>query len=112
MHGPEAFSRARKEGLRRTGKLLVLWALRRAETPPRPSRLGLVVGRRHGLAVERNLFKRRLREAFRLNKERFPRGWDLVVTPNAPKGAKVRFPPSFKDLAGDLVGLVGMAARP
>lgn len=113
MHGPETFSRTRKEGRRRAGKHLVLWTRPRGETPPRASRLGLVVGRRHGSAVERNLFKRRLREAFRLNKELFPRGWDLVVTPKSTeKGAKSLFPPSYRLLLEDFLALARGATAP
>jgi len=45
------------------------------------SRIGLVVGKRIGSAVRRNRVKRLFREAFRLNKSRLPRGFDLVVVP-------------------------------
>jgi len=47
------------------------------------SRLGLVVGRRHGCAVRRNRMKRLLREAFRLNRTRLGVACDLVVTPTS-----------------------------
>ena len=42
------------------------------------SRLGLSVGKRVGRAVQRNRVRRRLREAFRLNKSKLPQGYDIV----------------------------------
>ncbi len=47
---------------------------------PHP-RLGLSVSRKIGKAVFRNRWKRLLREAFRLSRERLPAGIDLVVVP-------------------------------
>jgi ribonuclease P protein component len=44
-------------------------------------RLGLSVSKKVGNAVERNRWKRRIREAFRLQKADLPCGIDLVVRP-------------------------------
>ncbi len=48
-------------------------------------RLGLSVSRQVGNAVQRNAWKRRIREAFRLGRSALPEGVDLVVRPQ--KGA-------------------------
>jgi len=45
-------------------------------------RLGIVVTRKYGSAVERNRIKRKIREAFRKTAYRLP-AVDLVIKPNA-----------------------------
>ncbi len=59
---------------------ITLWAL---PNDGKLTRLGLIVGRRHGNAVQRNRLKRLLREAFRLQQHDLPEGIDLVCTPRA-----------------------------
>ena len=55
---------------------LVLYAKRnRTQT----NRVGVTVGKKLGHAVVRNRVRRRLREVYRLNEERFAPGWDIVV---------------------------------
>jgi ribonuclease P protein component len=49
---------------------------------PHP-RLGLSVSRKVGGAVDRNRWKRLLREAFRLTRPQLPPGIDLVIVPRA-----------------------------
>jgi ribonuclease P protein component len=43
------------------------------------NRLGLTVSTKVGKAVVRNRVRRRLKEAYRLSEESFPRGYDIVV---------------------------------
>ena len=100
LRGRASFARARRLGQRRAGRWLVLWGYRRDDSPPRAGRLGVVVGRHHGGAVARNLFKRRMRDIFRHHKP--PRGWDLVVT--AKSGMK-DFPPAHRELERDFLHL-------
>ena len=43
------------------------------------NRVGITVSKKLGCAVVRNRARRRLREVYRLNEERFIPGWDIVV---------------------------------
>ena len=43
------------------------------------NRVGITVSKKLGGAVIRNRVRRRLREVYRLNEERFLPGWDIVV---------------------------------
>lgn len=43
------------------------------------NRVGLTVSKKLGCAVVRNRVRRRLREVYRLNEDRFSPGWDIVV---------------------------------
>jgi ribonuclease P protein component len=45
------------------------------------SRVGLSVARKWGKAHERNRVRRLYREAFRLTKEKLPRGFDFILIP-------------------------------
>ena len=43
------------------------------------NRVGITVGKKLGKAHIRNRTRRRLREVYRLNEEKFQPGWDIVV---------------------------------
>lgn len=43
------------------------------------NRVGITAGKKLGHAVVRNRVRRRLREVYRLNEDRFTPGWDIVV---------------------------------
>ena len=55
---------------------LVLYARRnRTDT----NRVGITVSKKLGKANVRNRVRRRLREVYRLNEEKFQTGWDIVI---------------------------------
>ena len=43
------------------------------------NRIGITAGKKLGKAVVRNRVRRRLREVYRLNEDKFQPGWDIVV---------------------------------
>lgn len=43
------------------------------------NRIGITAGKKLGKAVVRNRVRRRLREVYRLNEEKFQPGWDIVI---------------------------------
>ena len=58
------------------GSYLVLYARKnRSET----NRVGITVSKKLGKAHIRNRIRRRLREIYRLNEEKFLPGWDIVL---------------------------------
>lgn len=64
-----------------------------AREVPGPARLGLVVSKRVGNAVQRNRTKRVIREAFRRSNELWPSGFDFLVIAR----------PSLSELGSDAV---------
>lgn len=66
-------------------------------------RLGLSVSRKYGPAVARNRWKRLVREAFRLSREKLPKEVDLIVLP------RERLEPTLEQLLHSLPRLAGKA---
>lgn len=76
QHGTD-FRRARFEGRKLTGRLMLLNVLRAEDLPGR--RLGVVTSRQLGNAVTRNRARRIVREAWRLIQEQVTTPCDVVV---------------------------------
>ena len=77
------FQRLYIEGNRYRGKyLIIIYQTNHSDT----SRLGVVVSKKHGNAVQRNKIKRRLRTLFRTNKDRLQVPMDLVLIPKREIG--------------------------
>jgi ribonuclease P protein component len=74
------FDRVMRRGQRLGDGVLTIWALRQTLGV---TRLGLVVGKKHGNAPQRNRVKRVLREAFRLSQHELPGNLDLAIAPRA-----------------------------
>ena len=70
------FRRLYNRGTSAANAYLVLYVRRNGSEK---NRVGITVSGKLGKAVERNLIRRRLREIYRTNEDRFLPGWDLVV---------------------------------
>ena len=68
------------------------------------NRVGITVSKKLGKAVIRNRVRRRIREAYRLNEERFQPGWDIVVVARS-RAVEV----SFQKLTQSLLSLAEQA---
>jgi ribonuclease P protein component len=71
------------KGFRVSGPLFAAFCLAR-DGSGESARLGLTVPKAVGKAVDRNRIKRRLREAFRLNRSGLNPRWDIVLNPRRP----------------------------
>ena len=68
------------------------------------NRVGITVSKKLGKAHIRNRIRRRLREVYRLNEDRFAPGWDIVVVART----KARYV-SFAELTAAYLSLAGKA---
>lgn len=78
LRGRDAIGRLFEEGSAGACGGVLVRALRSPE-PDGPSRIVAVAGKKLGNAVKRNRMKRRLRAAFRTQKDALPKGWDLAL---------------------------------
>ena len=69
------FQRLYKTSGQANGYLVLYARKNRTDT----NRVGITVSKKLGHAVVRNRVRRRLREIYRLNENRFQPGWDIVV---------------------------------
>ncbi len=95
LRKPREFQYVYKNGRKWVGNYLLLIFV---ENNLPCSRIGIVVSKKVGRAVVRNKIKRRLREIVRLNIDKIPSGYDIVVI--SKKSAKMV---SFWDLKEDLI---------
>lgn len=102
ISGDKRFERLRREGAAAGDGLLLVRALANGR---QQARLGLAVSRSSGGAVRRSRLRRMIREAFRLNKARLPRGLDLLVGPRAGAAGA-----GLPELGRSLVALARKAA--
>jgi len=77
LKGKKIINAAYKQGKRRVSHPLTVHGLRREDNGK--SRLGISVGRKVGNSVQRNLIKRRIREAYRTMQNELPEGTDWLV---------------------------------
>lgn len=96
------FANVYQSGLYAADHMLVINACPNGQTR---SRLGLSISRRVGNAVQRNRWKRALRESFRTQQSKLPTGWDWVIRPK--KGAE----PDSEQIRASLKRLVHRIAR-
>ena len=97
------FEKVIRTGRRASDSLLVVYAV---ENHLEWSRLGISIPKRIGNAVRRHHVRRRIREAFRRNKNKYRKHVDLVCVARA--GAAVKGAP----IESSLVRLIHQAASP
>jgi len=84
-----------------SGQTMILWV---REGEDAAMRLGVVASRKTGNAVKRNRAKRRLREAFRLNRHRFRGKVDIILI-----ARRAIIQAAWKDIEQELLDLAGRA---
>ncbi|MDO4614962.1 MAG: ribonuclease P protein component [Lachnospiraceae bacterium] len=69
------FSRVYRRGKSKANKQLVMYILKRQD---QMNRMGISVSKKVGNSVIRHRIKRRMKEIYRLNEEKFGSGYDIV----------------------------------
>jgi ribonuclease P protein component len=105
------FSRVHQQGRRKSDAVLqVRLAPRPADVPSDARiRLGILVTKKYGSAVERNRFKRLVRAAIRALGPDLTSGWDLLVLPRAAHDATM---PVVLASLRSLLGMLGAVRAP
>lgn len=110
------FDRVFRSGRSHGGRYFVLYTFPRGEAPGTQEeplsegpRLGLSVSRKVGGAVDRNLVKRLLREAFVTEGPKLPAGLDVVVVAR-PDARELAEREGLEGMRRELAELVGKAA--
>lgn len=85
IRGQADFDRIYSARVRVWNELVTVHVMRRPDAfgetaEVQPARLGLSVSKKVGSAPTRNRWKRMIREVFRLNRERIPKGFDYIVS--------------------------------
>ncbi len=93
------FRRLYQKGKNAVGSCMVLYCRPNGTAE---NRVGLTVSVKLGCAVRRNRIRRRFREIYRLNEERFLPGFDLVVV---ARGRAARA--EYKELEREYLALAG-----
>ena len=90
---------------------LVLYARRNRTST---NRVGITVSKKLGKAHIRNRIRRRLREVYRLNEDRFAPGWDIVVVARtrAIQAPFEKLTESYLSLAGKAGILLAEESQP
>ena len=70
------------------------------------SRLGVSIGRSYGNAVDRNRFKRLIREVFRLNQYQIPNGYDYLII-----AKKKKLDSAFEQVNRSFLSLVSLVQK-
>jgi len=83
LHSQKDFKQILKSGRKLVHPALFIYVRPGASSKPM-SRMGLITGRKVGIAADRNRVKRRLREIFRLNKNSIAPISDIIFVPRSP----------------------------